>query len=412
MSAPIPNLLHTLAWLRWLAVAGQVVAVAWVTRVVGLDLRIEALYGATALLALFNLWATARARRVRDAEPLEVLGHITVDVLTLAWLIALTGGTANPFVSLFLLPIALVAVALPPRWVLTTAALCGAGYAAAAGFARPLPHVHGVFGDTFDLHVLGMTVNFVLSAAVLTGFVGYLAHTLRRRDRELAELREQFTRNEGILALATHAASVAHELNTPLATLTLMLEQAAEERDPVAVPREDVTLMRALVDACRDRVRELAAPAGGVDSARLLAAAELERVVDRWRLLRPEVRLTRHIDLRDAPDLPLDAGIGHLLQALLNNAADASAADGGTEVELELRVVDGRLEGRVRDYGRGFDKAAPPLPGTLFRSTKAGGLGVGLALSHATVERLGGELAMEAAGERGVAVSFSLPLVA
>ncbi|MGE0859770.1 MAG: ATP-binding protein [Gammaproteobacteria bacterium] len=412
MSASSPNLLHTLAWLRWLAVGGQCCAVAWVTQVVGLDLQRGALYGAALLLALFNLWAMKRARRVREAQPLEVLAHLCVDVVTLAWLVALTGGTANPFVSLFLLPIALVAVALPPRWVLATAALCGAGYAAAAGFARPLPHVHGMFGDSFDLHVLGMTVNFVLSAAVLTGFVSYLAHTLRRRDRELAELREQFTRNEGILALATHAASVAHELNTPLATLTLMLEQQAEDGDPVAVPREDVGLMRALVDACRDRVRELAAPAGGVDSTRLSLAAALERVIERWRLLRPEVHLERHVDLRDAPDLPLDAGIGHLLQALLNNAADASAAAGGTEVELELRFADGRLQGRVRDHGRGFDNAAPPLPGTLFRTTKPGGLGVGLALSHATVERLGGELAMEAAGERGVAVSFSLPLVA
>ncbi len=66
----------------------------------------------------------------------------------------------------------------------------------------------------------------------------------------------------------------------------------------------------------------------------------------------------------------------------------------------------------VRDYGVGFDQAQPVLPGTLFKTNKPGGLGIGLALSHATVERLGGELSMQAATDGpGVVVSFQLPAV-
>jgi len=253
---------------------------------------------------------------------------------------------------------------------------------------------------------------FVVSALVVTSFVTWLAHALRRRDRELAHLREQFTRNEGILALATHAASVAHELNTPLATLTLLLEQQHEQYEHDANALVDIELMRTLVNACRDRVRELAAPATGMGGHSRDIAAELERVIERWRLLRPEVQLERRCELAAAPRCALDAGIGHLLQALLNNAADASARDGSTRVDLELKVSDSWLFGVVRDYGRGFDHDASPLPGTLFRTTKPDGLGVGLALSHATVERLGGALAMEAAQGQGVQVRFSLPLAA
>lgn len=412
MSEPAPNLLRSLALLRWCAVVGEAATVYWAVHVAQMALPAQALWSAIGALALFNLWATRRARRVREPRPAEVFAHLAVDVVILATLVALSGGTMNPFVSLFLLPIALVAVALPPRWVVLTAVLCGGGYAAAAGLARPFPHVHGVFGDTFDLHVLGMTVNFVVSALVVTSFVTWLANALRRRDRELASLREQFTRNEGILALATHAASVAHELNTPLATLTLLLEQQAELSEPHSIARDDIELMRTLVNACRDRVRELAAPAAGIDAARLDIATELERVIERWRLLRPEVHLERRCELGSAPQSALDAGIGHLLQALLNNAADASARDGNTRVDLELKVDDGWLHGVVRDYGCGFDSDASPLPGTLFHTTKPDGLGVGLALSHATVERLGGALAMEAARGQGVEVRFSLPLAA
>lgn len=60
-------------------------------------------------------------------------------------------------------------------------------------------------------------------------FTTWLAQALHAREREISLLRERFTRNEGIIALATHAASVAHELNTPLATMTLLADDVAEQ---------------------------------------------------------------------------------------------------------------------------------------------------------------------------------------
>src|SRR5262249_10511369 len=95
---------------------------------------------------------------------------------------------------------------------------------------------------------------------------------------------------------------------------------------------------------------------------------------------------------------------------LLNNAADASARAASTRVDLHLESAANELTGAVRDYGPGFETAGPLLPGKLFRTTKPDGLGVGLALSHATIERLGGDLSMEAAHGGGVIVRFRLPL--
>jgi two-component system sensor histidine kinase RegB len=82
-------------------------------------------------------------------------------------------------------------------------------------------------------------------------------------------------------------------------------------------------------------------------------------------------------------------------------------------VDLHLSIVQGSLTGEIRDQGRGFSEAAPPLPGTLFRTSKPSGLGIGLVLSHATVERMGGQLSMQPAAEGpGVRVTFQLPLTA
>jgi two-component system sensor histidine kinase RegB len=97
------------------------------------------------------------------------------------------------------------------------------------------------------------------------------------------------------------------------------------------------------------------------------------------------------------------------LQALLNNAADAGEQVGVTRVDLHLSSDEHGLRGEIRDYGVGFDKAQPPLPSALFRTSKPGGMGIGLALSHATVERLGGALSMQATDGRGVRVEFTLP---
>ena len=398
-----PSLLKNLATLRWFAVAGQAVTVALVVHALGIPLQAAPLWTAIAALALFNLWASWRARHARRVGATEVVAHAGVDIAVLAWLIGCSGGAMNPFAPLFLLPIALVAVALPPRWVVATAILGGLGYATSSYFGRPLPHVHGLFGDAFDLHVAGMAVMFAISVAVVTFFLSRLAHALRERERELARLREQAARNEGILALATHAAAVAHELNTPLGTLTLLIEDRLDQPGTGADERADLQTMAALVDACRDRVRELAAPAEPAGNGDLAAA--LDAVIAHWQLVRPAIVLQRSGEL--AAGLTLDPGVGHLLQALLNNAADAGERAGDPRVALHLETRAGALVGSVRDYGSGFDD----VRGALFHSTKPHGLGVGLALSHATVERLGGELSLHAApADGGALVAFRLPL--
>lgn len=392
--------------LRWLAVLGQALTVVLVTGPMQVALPAMPLWAGIGALAIFNIYVTWRVRGVREPGDAELFGHILVDVVVLAWMVGWSGGMENPFASLFLLPIALSILALPGRWVWATAAASVAGYAISTLFGRPLPHMHGVVGDVFDLHKLGMLANFIASAAVVLVFFARMASAWRQREQEVARLRESFARNEGIIALATHAASVAHEMNTPLGTLMLMVEDLASE--PLGdARREDYATMRALLESCRDRVRELASPAEAGEGGD--SGTDLERVIERWRLVRPTVDL--HRTGSTGPLEKVDVAVGHLLQALLNNAADASMQAGGTRVDLHLEAGSAGLRASIRDYGPGLAQVQPMLPGKLFRSSKPDGMGIGLALSHATVERLGGNLSMLAAKDGpGVVVSFELPV--
>jgi two-component system, sensor histidine kinase RegB len=405
------SFLRLLCNLRWLAVLGQALTVALVVGPMHIPLQVTPLWAGIGVLGLFNVYATARVRRADadTASDVEVCLHVLADIAVLTWMIALSGGMENPFASLFLIPIAIAILALPPRLMGLTAVAAGAGYFVSTLFGRELPPVAGMLGGPFGLHKIGMLANFVVSAAVILFFFNRMTAAWRRSEREVAQLREQFARNEGIVALATHAASVAHELNTPLGTLTLMVDDLAHEaRSPAE--RQEFATMRSLLEICRDRVLELAAPAGSDVRNGLSERVNLDLVIQQWQLVRPTIELNRTGSI--AGFEKVDPAVGHLLQALLNNAADAGEQAGLPRVDLHLSSDERGLHGEIRDYGVGFDQAQPPLPAALFRTSKPGGLGIGLALSHATVERLGGELSMQATDGRGVRVEFRLPAAA
>ncbi|AIC11696.1 ATP-binding protein [Xylella fastidiosa] len=399
MHTSAASFLRTLCTLRWVATAGQVVTILMATHAMDLALPQGPLWAGVCTLALFNLYAQRRISHTHVTSPNIEFGHILVDVAVLTWMVGWSGGISNPFGSLFLVLIALAALALPLRWAMAVAATCVSGYLVSAAFGLPLPHNHF---NPLTLHMWGMAANFLLSTVMVLVFTTWLAQALHAREREISLLRERFTRNEGIIALATHAASVAHELNTPLATMTLLADDVAEQCQQLELC-EDLETLRELLTQCRNRVLTLAAPAD-----KLNVDIQVHNVLDQWQLMHPTIHLKHN---EDAPlQLMLEPGVGHLIMVLLNNAADAGERSDRRQVDLNLHIQDGQLYGEVRDYGSGFETPQGLLPGMLFHTQKANSMGVGLALSHATVERLQGDIWMQPAKGRGTRVSFRVPL--
>ena len=386
-----PGALSTLARLRWMSIAGQALAIAGVPLVVPLHLPWLPMAGGVAVLFAFNLWAR---RQAGAASPAAVLGHLAVDITVLAWQLYWSGGPANPFVSLFIVPIALATSLLPARGVLATAALAVLAYSLLWLGHQPLPHVHG----EFDLHLFGMWLNFLLTAGVLAFFGTRIAAELARQRTALAAERERGARDEGLMAVATLAAGAAHALNTPLATLSVLV---SDLRDGVAgvdrgALQDDLALMAAQVDACRTAVGQLVsdarADAGSVPPSRL--DARLADSLARWQLLRPG--FDARLDLaEEAAALPVtaDRSFDYLVLNLLDNAADASRSVGSDRVALRVRRRGDVLALAFLDEGPGLAEAPPG-----FRSDKPGGLGLGFALAMRVCERHGGALAPVAGG--------------
>jgi hypothetical protein len=99
----IPRFLRLLTDLRWLAVAGQPIAIVAAISGVGMPFAPGPLWAGVLVLLLFNLWAQWRCHRAAAAAgPVELALHLAVDLGVLTWQLYWSAGTANPFVSLYL----------------------------------------------------------------------------------------------------------------------------------------------------------------------------------------------------------------------------------------------------------------------------------------------------------------------
>ena len=109
------QLVATLVWLRLCAIGGQLVTIVFVAQVLGLAIPVARLLTAIAVLGAFNILVVWRLRQKSRMAGWEPVAHIAIDTLVLGYLLYLTGGASNPFVSLLVMPITLAATALPLR---------------------------------------------------------------------------------------------------------------------------------------------------------------------------------------------------------------------------------------------------------------------------------------------------------
>ena len=352
------------------------------------------------LHALLNVVAWTRRRA---GGTLELALHLAADAALVAALVYLTGGYANPCISLLLVPLILAAVTLPAPHAWAMALWVAGLYTLLMGPYRPL--VLQVSAEAaVDLHLRGMWLNFLLTATLVAAFAGSLAAALRQRDAQQAQARESRLRDEHLFALGVQAAAAAHDLATPLASLRLTLDDL--RRDYAGDDELDAPL--ALLAEQSSRMRQVLARLGDAARARVAAEAPcmptaewLAREIEHWGLLRPEacVRLDVTADL---PERAHDPGLRAVLMTLLNNAADVSPEAIRVRAHLLAHPGGDRLVIEVIDSG-------PGLAGERGRD-KPGGWGVGLELARAALTHMGGRLELADRGEGGAVARVFLPV--
>ncbi len=407
--------LSRLVLLRHIAIIAQLLTLLGVWHFLDMQLDWQPMLSTIAILTLINLLSSLRLHSAYPVAHLELFAQLCVDVLALSVLLYYGGGSTNPFVSLFLLPLVIAAATLPQRYIWGMAALTLACYSTLMIYFVPLPHSHHDHNSdsAFTTHVLGMWLGFFISAMVVAYFVTQMAVAVRKRDEQLAHAREDILRNERIVALATQGAAAAHEMGTPLSTMAVVInemqhELRAGENQPPAEWQDNLTILNEQVRGCKRILDKILSNVANVDTPSVQATEPLiAAVLDEWQLLRPNAKY-HYLAGSGNAHIQADSTLRAALMNLLNNAADASPD--GILIRSECTATQFILS--IVDKGTGLSAEALQNAGAAFFTTKQEGRGLGLFLANATVERLRGKVRLFNHAEGGAITELSMPLVA
>ncbi|HEY0714120.1 MAG TPA: ATP-binding protein, partial [Polyangia bacterium] len=409
--------------LRWGAIAGQLVTIAFSSLLLDMPLALVALGTVIALEALSNLGASLWQRSGRDVSEASLVLLLVLDIVFLTALLSFSGGPSNPFNFLYLVHIALAAVVLRSGW--TWGLLCFSVLASGTlflwdplsseGDAGLAHHAHHM-----RLHLEGMWVAFAVAAAFIAYFVTRVRRALAQRELDLESERRLVAVNEKLAALATLAAGAAHELATPLGTIAVVTRELERRSLARQEDCDDIGLIRKQVDRCREILDGMASDAGagagggffGTTVEALLA--EAARDVAGVPQVRVEVRVEGRADGRadggppGAITVPL-ATLARAIRGVIRNAQEASPP--GSEVVLRGSLTSGELLVEVEDRGTGMSPEVLRRAGEPFFTTKAPGrgMGLGLFLTRTLTERLGGRLEVSSRPSQGTLVKIRLP---
>jgi len=419
--------LQTIVRLRWLAVLGQTITVVGAYWVLGIDLPIGGCLAVIALSAWINVALRIRypaSQRLRSHYAFVMLAY---DVLQLAALLYLTGGLENPFAFLLIAPVTVSASTLPIRVTALLGALAIGAATLLTNFHHPLPWFHHSNLLLPFPYVMGVWAA-VVSGILFIGFYSWrTAEEARRMAEALAAAEMVLAREQKLSALDGLAAAAAHGLGTPLATIAVVTKELMRDAKPTDPHYDDVVLLRAQAERCREILAELA---GGGEQhdlivSRLTLSHLIEEVVAPHRLVAVpiEVRTAAVEDVAprtaaaQEPVAERNPGVIYGLGNLVENAIDFAA----TKVEVEARWSDKAVEIVIADDGAGFPPNVLEQLGEPFVTTRPAqgwrqeapdehiGMGLGFFIAKTLLERSGAMLALANRPQGGAEVTVTWP---
>lgn len=399
--SPLRLKLDTLVRLRWLAVAGQTLAVLTVWYGLGYPLPLGWCLGLIALSAWLNLFLKIRypaSLRLADPAAASLLAY---DILQLASLLYLTGGLTNPFAILLIAPVLVSATALTVRTTVALGTLVVVLASLLAVWHRPLPWTADPGFFLPDPYVAGLWISLVCALGFMAAYSFRVADEARQLHAALTATELVLTREQHLHQLDGLAAAAAHELGTPLATIALVAKELDREVPPDAPWRDDLALLRSQSERCREILKKLTSLA--TDFGDHLARQPITHLIED--VIAPHrefgVALIVHLDgeREQEPVGTRNPAILYGLGNIVENAIDFARS----RVDIGAAWNDEEVVVTIRDDGPGFspeviDRLGEPYVTTRGRAAaeprEGGGLGLGFFIAKTLLERTGARVAI------------------
>jgi two-component system, sensor histidine kinase RegB len=386
--------LDTILRLRWLAVLGQLTTIFVVEQGLEFDLPLIPCLSVIAFSIAVNVGLQIAFNPMLRLEPKHAAWLLALMIAELAALLFLTGGIQNPFSILVLAPTLIAATSLPPRLTLALAAFAAATATVLAFWHLPIPW------SSEDPLILPVTYRFAnwLSTIVAIGVTSLYAFQAAEQARKLSDALAAaelvLTREQHLVQLDGLAAAAAHELGTPLSTITLIVRELEKTLDPKTPIAADIRTLREQTQRCRDILAKLTqlSPAGApFDQMRLSALVEEAVAPHRDFGIAIKIRLAapgrdEPVTLRNPAVL---YGLGNILENAVDFARETVEVDGWWDSrQVEIIIADdgpGIAPDMLRKIGEPYLSRRPADSGS-------GGLGLGIFIARTLLERSGAKV--------------------
>jgi two-component system sensor histidine kinase RegB len=334
---------------------------------------------------------------------------LSFDIVLLTGLLYCYGGYANPFSMMFLVYVTLAAFFLNGAWTWWSFALSSVGFVSLFFFHIPIAGMdvhHHSGGSDFSLHLHGMLFAFLIIGSLVSVFLTKMSDALDAQATQLTLFERRKGLEDNFISVATLAAGAAHELSTPIATLSLIAQDMYRDLKNDLRWHADVTLMSEQLTRCT-RILESMRGQSAELTSEVLVEISASDLVSTVRAGFPEANIK--FSFEDGVFTCFSRALVEALRSLVKNAIHASGEEGTIEFKVELLPDFVRF--LVIDTGPGMSEEVAARVGEPFFTTKSPGhgLGLGVFLVRLFAQRIGGELLIDSAKLCGTAVTLTIP---
>lgn len=369
----------------------------------------------------FNVVMFLRYPNVHVLSEAEARAHLAFDMCQLTAMLALTGGIENPFTLLYLAPIVISATNLSLTSTLALAFLAFCSISLIAFFHWPLPWDPQEPFSLPPLYVAGNWISLNLGIGFSLIYASRISEESRRMQEALAVAQDALTREQRLSDLGALAAAAAHELGTPLGTITVVARELERGMPAGSEWLEDVRLLRGQADRCREILTRLSQQDTEEDTIaqRLPLAALIDEIAEPHRGFGIDINVRTKTD--GALSVARKPEVVHGLGNLIENAVDFAK----TKVDIDIGWTDDEVEITIVDDGTGFNAEILARLGEPYVTSRAGteivensgnahadghaGLGLGFFIAKTLIERAGGKMSFGNRAGAGAAVRVRLP---
>ena len=348
----------------------------------------------------------------------ELFYHILVDVFFLIILLLNTGGASNPLISYLLVLLALTATILPQTFVNVFS--IGSIIIYTSFLLLNLSPDDGMAMSpenevmTFQLHLVGMWVIFLVSVILISVLITRMANTIKIRELNLAQARENELRNEQLVAIGTLSAGTAHALGTPLSTMAVLLTDLdnlnAEELRAGDI-KSDISLLRQQVTRCKNSLTQLIRYYSK-DNPEEIESVSLKTFADDIQdyvvNIHPASSIEFHIDDNSESVVTSNLSVKHAVINIIENAIKAAHSNVAVHFSI-TKESPFKFEISIKDDGPGIPKDVIEKLGKPFISKRKESIGLRIFLANAAIERLNGSIEMLNTKEGGALSVIRLP---